>query len=81
VGNKGSESARRALDRLAYISLFLDICIAIITSLGLIGVNVGQQVLVPVNYLLTVVVALSILMFIVLLLLKSKERQLSKQSA
>jgi hypothetical protein len=70
-----SKRVRRTLDRLAYASLVLDICIAIITALSLIGVNEGKNFLVPVNYLLTIVVALSVMMFAVLILLRTKERQ------
>jgi hypothetical protein len=69
-----SRRARRTLDRLAYASLVLDICIAIITSLSILGVNAGHF-LIPVNYLLTIVVVLSVVMFVVLLLLRAKERQ------
>ena len=69
---------RKTLDRLAYASLILDICIAIITALSLLGVNEGEHFLIPINYLLTMVVVLSIAMFIVLLALKSKEIQFIK---
>jgi len=70
-----SKRVKRTLDRLAYASLVLDICIAAITSLSLLGVNEGQHFLVPVNYLLTLVVVLSVLLFAVLFLLKAKEQQ------
>jgi len=70
-----SARIRKTLDRLAYASLILDICIAIITSLSVLGVGSPQHLLVPVNYLLTIVVALSVVMFVVLILLRSKERQ------
>jgi len=71
-----SARVRKTLDRLAYASLVLDICIAIITTLSLFGANGTRYLLIPINYLLTLVVVLSIVMFAVLLLLRSKERQL-----
>jgi len=69
-----SRRLRRTLDRLAYASLVLDICIAIITALSILGVNEGQHFLLPVNYLLTVVVALSLILLAVLFLFKAKEK-------
>jgi hypothetical protein len=69
-----SSQVRKVLDRLAYISLALDICIAVITTLSLLNTGDTQHLLVPVNYLLTIVVVLSIAMFVVLLLLRSKEK-------
>ena len=71
-----SAKARKTLDRLAYASLVLDVCIAIITTFSILGKSGTQYLLVPVNYLLTIVVVLSVIMFVILLLLKSKERQL-----
>ena len=73
-----SAAVRKTLDRLAYFSLVLDICIAIITTLSFFDIGNPQNLLVPVNYLLTIVVILSIIMFVVLLLLRSKERQATK---
>ncbi len=73
-----SNRIRKALDRLAYASLVLDVCIAIITALSILDVGSPQHLLVPINYLLTIVVALSIIMFVVLLLFRSKERQAVK---
>lgn len=70
-----SSRIRKTLDRLAYASLVLDICIAIITTLSVLDVGSPQHLLVPINYLLTIVVALSIVMFVVLLLFRAKERQ------
>jgi len=73
-----SARIRKTLDRLAYASLVLDIFIAVITTLTLLGSNGTQHLLVPVSYLLTIVVILSVIMFVVLLLLKLKEGQLPK---
>lgn len=71
-----SRNVRRTLDRLAYVSLVLDICIAVVTTLGLLNEGSNQRFLVPINYLLTVVVILSVILFIVLLLFRSKENKL-----
>ena len=73
-----STRVRKALDRLAYISLALDICIAAITTLGLLDVGGARPLLVPINYLLTIVVVLSVIMFVVLILLRSKEKLAAK---
>ena len=73
-----STRIRKTLDRLAYASLILDICIAIITVLTVFDVGNPQHLLVPINYLLTIVVVLSIVMFVVLLLFRAKERQAVK---
>lgn len=73
-----SARIRKTLDRLAYASLVLDICIAIITALSILDAGSPQHLLVPINYLLTIVVALSVIMFVVLLLFRSKERQAVK---
>lgn len=64
---------RKTLDRLAYASLILDVCIATITTLTFFDVKSTQPLLVPIDYLLTLVVVLSVVMFVVLLVLKSTE--------
>ena len=66
---------KKTLDRLAYASLILDVCIAVITTLTFFDVGNTQPLLIPINYLLTIVVVLSLIMFAVLLLFRSKERQ------
>jgi len=70
-----SRRVRRTLDILAYASLILDICIAVITTFSVMGNHTPQQFLVPVNYLLTLVVILSIALFLVLVLLKITEQR------
>lgn len=77
--NVNSARARKALDRLAYASLVLDICIAVITTITILdrGSN-PQPLLFPIDYFLTIVVVLSIVMFVVLLLLRSIERRAMK---
>jgi hypothetical protein len=71
-----SARVKKTLDRLAYASLVLDICIAVVTSLSLLGSSGTEKFLLPISYLLTIVVILSIIMFVVLLLFKVKEGQL-----
>ena len=74
-----SARIRKHLDRLAYASLVLDICIALITLIGFLDVGSNsQRFLFPINYLLTLIVVLSVVMFIVLLLLRASERQAVK---
>ena len=70
-----SRRVRRTLDILAYASLILDICIAVITTFSILGNHTPQQFLVPVNYLLTLVVILSVALFLVLVLLKVTEQR------
>lgn len=74
-----SARIKKTLDRLAYASLVLDICIALVTTFTILdhGSN-PQPLLFPIDYLLTIVVALSIIMFVVLLLFRSMERRAIK---
>lgn len=58
--NKKAEKLHRTIDLLAYGSLTLDICIAFITLLSLSKIRAGEQFLVPIQYLLTMVVVMSI---------------------
>jgi hypothetical protein len=67
------------LDYLAYASLFFDICIAVITSMSIIGFGADRMLfLIPINYFLTGVVILSIVSFVTLLILKHEETILVK---
>jgi len=61
---------RKALTFLAYASLVLDICIAVVTSVGALGIGDLHALLVPVNYALTAVVILSAVVFVALLVAK-----------
>ena len=70
-----SEGVRKTLDRLAYASLGLDVCIAVITGLTVFDSQVTKRLLPPVDYLLTAVVVLSVVLFIVLMLLRSNEKK------
>ena len=70
-----SERVRRTLDRLAYASLVLDICIAVITSLTVLDTQLFKRLLLPASYVHSVVVFLSVALFVVLLVLRSKERR------
>ncbi len=68
---KSANKVQKLLDRAAYISLFFDIAIAIITlaSLNIFKWNNLQSVLLIVNYGLTAVVVVSLALFIILFLL------------
>lgn len=70
-----STGVKRTLDKLAYISLVLDACIAIITGLTVLDEGFTKHLLVPVDYVLSVVVVLSVALFAALLVLKSKEKR------
>ena len=59
---------------LAYGSLFLDICIAFITTMSLLKIARGEFILESINYLLTSVVAMSLVSGGMLLYLKHYER-------
>ena len=72
------ERLKKLIDKIAYFSLFLDICIAAITSFSIFHIGNPETILVPVNYLLTVVVILSIGLFIALFTLKHEEDILDK---
>ncbi len=65
---------RRSLTVLAYISLALDICIAVVTSVGALKIGDLHQALIPVNYALTLVVILSAAVFVTLLVEKVARR-------
>jgi hypothetical protein len=67
------EKIRRLIDKVAYYSLFLDICIASITTFSLLHIGNPEPILIPVNYLLTIVVVLSIGLFVTLFYLKHEE--------
>jgi len=72
-------SIRKTLDRLAYASLVLDVCIAVITSLSYFDLGNHQSLLGPINYLLTAVVGLTIVLAVLLLLTIAKERQVIRK--
>lgn len=72
------ERLRKLIDRVAYFSLILDICIAVITTLSIFHIGNPETIMVPVNYMLTIVVMLSIGLFITLFILKHEENILDK---
>lgn len=61
---------RKSLTFLAYVSLALDICIAVVTSVAALGIGDLHLLLIPVNYALTIVVILSAAVFLTLLVEK-----------
>ncbi len=67
---------RWLIDRIAYYSLFLDIAIALITSLSLFHIYRTETLLVQVNYALTAVVILSMMLFGALFYLKHEQKLL-----
>jgi magnesium-transporting ATPase (P-type) len=67
---------RKTIDYLAYGSLVLDICIAVLTLLSLLQLFDSQYVLLPVNYLLTIVVIVSLASASLLVYLKHEEKLL-----
>lgn len=67
------ERLKKTIDRVAYGSLILDICIAIVTSLSILGIGNTELILMPINYMLTIVVVLSIGLFVTLIVLKHEE--------
>jgi hypothetical protein len=65
---------RKAMTFLAYASLVLDICIAVVTSAGVLRIGDLRALLIPVNYALTAVVILSAGVFVTLLVEKVAQR-------
>ena len=70
-----SEGVKRTLDRLAYASLILDICIAAVTGLTILDVQFSRRLLLPVDYVLSAVVVLALSLFVVLFVMKSVEKR------
>jgi len=67
---RANRNLRKALTTLAYASLVLDICIALVTSVGALGLGDLQALLIPVNYALTAVVILSAVVLLTMLVAK-----------
>ena len=78
VNNKRIVKIHRAIDMLAYGSLALDVCIAFITALTLLNITTGELILVPIHYILTIVVVLSLISGGMLLYLRHYERLMAK---
>ena len=74
VNNKKIRKIQRTMNTLAYGSLFLDICIAIVTALSLFKISTGEFVLIPIHYMLTSVVIMSLLSGSMLLYLRHNEK-------
>ena len=75
-----SKGVRRTLDRLAYVSLFLDICIAVITGLTVANAELTKRLLLPADYVLSAVVVLSVVLFVVLIVMRTKEKRESAEA-
>ena len=67
------QKIRKTIDKIAYCSLFLDVCIAIVTTLSILHIGNPEAVLIPLSYMLTIVVVLSIGLFITLVALRHEE--------
>jgi hypothetical protein len=78
VDNKKIERVQRTIDLLAYGSLFLDICIALVTFLSLMNFSSGEVIMVPIHYILTAVVGMSLISGAMLLYLKHNERMMAR---
>jgi hypothetical protein len=78
VTNKNIEKINSTIDKLAYASLFLDVCIAIITGMSLIGMTHPEAIMVPIHYLLTAVVLMSLMSGGMLMYLRHQERIMSE---
>jgi hypothetical protein len=72
--NKNIQKIERTIDFLAYGSLLLDVCIAFITALSLLNITTGEFILVPIHYMLTAVVAMSLTSGAMLVYLRHYER-------
>jgi hypothetical protein len=72
------EKIKKLINRTAYFSLFLDMCIAVVTSLSILKIGNPELLLAPINYMLTVVVILSLCLFITLFVRKHEESILGK---
>jgi len=71
---KNITKMQRTIDLLAYGSLFLDVCIALVTTLSLLEITSGEFILVPIHYLLTSVVVMSLLSGGMLVYLRHNEK-------
>lgn len=78
VNNQRIVKIQQAIDLLAYGSLFLDICIALITSLSLANISMGEEVMGTIHYTLTAVVIMSLISIGLLLYMKHYERLMAE---
>lgn len=74
INNKRIKKIRRSINLLGYGSLFLDICIEFISVLSLLNITTGKYILVPIHYMLTSVIILSLISIGMFLYLKHYER-------
>lgn len=78
VNNKNIERINSTIDRLAYASLLLDVCIALMTGLSIFGISNPDSIMVPIHYLLTAVVVMSLVSGGMLLYLRHQEKIMSE---
>ena len=68
------ERIRRLIDKIAYYSLLIDIAIAVLTTVSILHLGDITQLMIPVNYILSAVVLLSLSLFVALFALKHEEK-------
>lgn len=73
---KHVQKIKRTINKIAYCSLFLDACIAIVTTLSILRIGNPETILIPLSYMLTFVVVLSMGLFITLVALRHEENVL-----
>lgn len=78
VNNKKIKKLQRTIDLMAYGSLLLDIFIAIITGMSLFNITSGEAALVPIHYMLTLVVIMSLASGGLLLYIKHYEKVMAE---
>ena len=61
---------KKLIRRLSYASLFLDVCIAIISLLSIWKIGNPNSLLLPINYTLTIIVVLSCVSAFLIILLR-----------
>ena len=72
------KKVRKTIKIATYCSLVLDVCTAIVTTMSILNIGNPGPFLMPLNYMLTIVVALSIGLFITLVFLRHQESILDK---
>lgn len=78
INTKRIVKIRRAINLLGYGSLFLDICVQFISGLSLLNITTGKFILVPIQYMLTSVIVLSLISIGMFFYLKHYERLMAE---
>ncbi len=76
---KRVQKLKKLLERIAFASLFVDICVSVVT---LISLNVGRAytvgILFILSYILTIIVILSLVVFAAILLVSHYDKLINK---